>query len=132
MDFLNRLPHRFPFVFLDRVVEIKENHKAVCLKMLTASESIFHNKKCDNLIVPWTIIIEAMAQTSGLILGKKKSEAVIAELKNISIHGNALPGDCIKIISEKIIHFDRLHYFEAQALIEEKIIIKGDIILAEI
>ena len=102
-----KLPHRFPFIFIDRVIEIEENHKVVTIKMITVSESLFQNRMSNNVIVPWTVIIEAMAQTSGLILGKE-SQVVIAELKNISIHGDAYPGDCIKFISEKVLSFDCL------------------------
>lgn len=131
MHISDRLPHRYPFIFIDKVIEIEEAHKVVTIKMITVSESLFQNRMSTNLVVPWTVIIEAMAQTSGLILGKK-SQAVLAELKNISIHGDAYPGDCIKFISEKILNFDKLHYFEVQALVEEKTLIKGNIILAEV
>lgn len=131
MNFLNKLPHSYPFIFIDKVIDIKENKKAIALKMITSSEAIFQSKRYDNsMIVPWTLILEAMAQTSGFML-EKNTKAVVAELKNIFLYGNAYPGDCIKIISEKILNFDRLHYFETQALVEEKIIIRGDIILAE-
>jgi len=61
------LPHRFPFIMIDRVIELKENEKIVALKNVSINEQFFEGHFPDAKIMPGVLIIEALAQ-AGIIL----------------------------------------------------------------
>ena len=82
-DILKYLPHRDPFLFVDEVLEINEGMDIHAIKRLTGDEDYFKGHFPNNPVMPGVIIIEALAQASG-ILGFRR------ELRSITI--NKAPG----------------------------------------
>ncbi|MBE3591348.1 MAG: 3-hydroxyacyl-ACP dehydratase FabZ [Thermoanaerobacter sp.] len=60
------LPHRYPFLLVDRIIEIEEGKKAVGIKNVTANEPFFQGHFPDNPIMPGVLIVEALAQVAGI------------------------------------------------------------------
>lgn len=63
------IPHRYPFLLIDAVKEIRVNESAVGIKMVTANEPHFQGHFPDKAVMPGVLIVEAMAQTAGVLVG---------------------------------------------------------------
>ena len=64
-DIMVHLPHRYPFVMVDRVVELEPNHRIVTIKNVTINEPFFQGHFPGHPIMPGVLILEAMAQAGG-------------------------------------------------------------------
>ena len=65
-DIRKILPHRYPFLLVDRIIEVEEGKKAVGIKNVTANEPFFQGHFPDNPIMPGVLIVEALAQVAGI------------------------------------------------------------------
>lgn len=63
------IPHRYPFLLIDAVKEIRVNESAVGIKMVTVNEPHFQGHFPDKAVMPGVLIVEAMAQTAGVLVG---------------------------------------------------------------
>ena len=66
-DILKHLPHRYPFIMIDRVLELEPGERIVTLKNVTINEPFFQGHFPDNPIMPGVLILEAMAQSAGVL-----------------------------------------------------------------
>jgi len=95
------LPHRFPFLLVDRVVELEDGKRAVGLKNVTLNEPYFQGHFPGLPIMPGVMQIEAMAQVAGLMLTKrladKKKLAMLLSLDKVKLRKTVVPGDQLVI-----------------------------------
>jgi 3-hydroxyacyl-[acyl-carrier-protein] dehydratase len=68
-DIIKILPHRYPFLFIDRIVELEPGKRVVGIKNVTANEPFFMGHFPGRPIMPGVLIVEAMAQTGGVLAG---------------------------------------------------------------
>jgi UDP-3-O-[3-hydroxymyristoyl] N-acetylglucosamine deacetylase/3-hydroxyacyl-[acyl-carrier-protein] dehydratase len=91
------LPHRYPFLLVDRVIEIDGDRRAVGIKNVTINEPFFNGHFPQQPIMPGVLIVEALAQLSGLLLSQKLEHtgklAVLLSLDNVKIRRPVVPGD---------------------------------------
>lgn len=91
------LPHRFPFLMVDRVLEIEAGRRAVGLKNVTMNEEFFTGHYPNQPIMPGVLIIEAMAQLGGILLSKELEHtgkvAVLLSLDRVKFRRPVMPGD---------------------------------------
>ena len=81
-DIMKHLPHRYPFVMVDRVVELEPGHRIVTLKNVTINEPFFQGHFPGNPIMPGVLILEAMAQSAGVLT----FESLPPEKRNILVY----------------------------------------------
>lgn len=136
------LPHRDPFLFVDRVTELQLDCRIVAEKSLLLDNYFFAGHFPGNPIMPGVLVSEALAQTSGLLLGltwKEKGYPVqvgqaphlfLASV-NIKFSSPAMPGDTLRLEATLIKQFGRLFYFEVAARVRDTQIAKGSLSLAE-
>jgi 3-hydroxyacyl-[acyl-carrier-protein] dehydratase len=67
LEVMRRLPHRYPFLLVDRVLEIKSGESIVALKNLTINEQFFQGHFPGNPVMPGVLMLEALAQAAGLL-----------------------------------------------------------------
>jgi len=67
-DIIRRLPHRYPFLLVDRVIELVDGERVVAIKNVTANEPFFEGHFPGRPIMPGVLILEAMAQAAGLLV----------------------------------------------------------------
>ena len=67
-DILNVMPHRYPFLLVDRIIEKEAGERIVAIKNVTFNEPFFQGHFPEHPVMPGVLIIEAMAQTGGLLL----------------------------------------------------------------
>lgn len=91
------LPHRFPFLMVDRVVELEPGKRAVGLKNVTANEEFFNGHYPGQPIMPGVLIIETMAQLGGILLSQELEHtgkvAVLLSLDRVKFRRPVMPGD---------------------------------------
>jgi len=100
---LKTLPHRFPFLLVDRILELELGKRAVGIKNVTANEPQFMGHWPDDPVMPGVLIIEAMAQVGGvLLLGEADNQGKQAFLGGCKVRfrRKVIPGDQLRITVE--------------------------------
>lgn len=100
------IPHRAPFLLIDRIDEIELGKRAVGTKCVTYNEPFFGGHFPDEPVMPGVLIIEALAQVGAvLILSEEKNKgkiAFFAGINNAKFRGKVVPGDCLRLEIEMI------------------------------
>ncbi|MBT9139078.1 MAG: 3-hydroxyacyl-(acyl-carrier-protein) dehydratase FabZ [Syntrophomonadaceae bacterium] len=100
-EILSMLPHRYPFLLVDKVVELEPNVKAVGIKNVTINEPFFQGHfPPDNPIMPGVLIVEAMAQVAGILAFKSgvQGKAVyFMSIEKVKFRKPVLPGDQLRL-----------------------------------
>ncbi|MGA9472205.1 MAG: 3-hydroxyacyl-ACP dehydratase FabZ [Terriglobales bacterium] len=101
-DILKILPHRFPFLLIDRVVELERMKRIVALKNVTITEPFFQGHFPDKPIMPGVLIVEAIAQAGGLLLltevpNRDEMLMVFTGIEKARFRRPVVPGDQLRI-----------------------------------
>ncbi|MBB3998691.1 3-hydroxyacyl-[acyl-carrier-protein] dehydratase [Aureimonas pseudogalii] len=101
LKIMQLLPHRYPFLLVDRIVEIDGDRRAIGLKNVTANEPHFQGHFPDYPVMPGVLIIEGMAQTAGAICqlatgGTSKSIVYFMTIDGAKFRKPVVPGDCLE------------------------------------
>tara|TARA_B100002019_G_C20941016_1_gene436825 strand:- start:78 stop:515 length:438 start_codon:yes stop_codon:yes gene_type:complete len=131
------LPHRDPFLFLDRVIEIS-SEEIIAEKTFPKDESFYEGHFPSFPITPGVIILEAMAQACG-VLGahimkrnaSKDSVYLLAGIDNVRFKQKVLPNDIIKIKSKVITSKRGVWKFFAEASVDNKLVCSANILCAD-
>ncbi|KMJ56372.1 3-hydroxyacyl-ACP dehydratase FabZ [Alkalihalophilus sp. As8PL] len=95
------IPHRYPFLLIDRIEEITEGERAVGIKNVTANEEYFNGHFPDYPVMPGVLIIEALAQVGAVAMLKKEENrgklAFFAGIDNCRFKRQVVPGDQLKL-----------------------------------
>jgi UDP-3-O-[3-hydroxymyristoyl] N-acetylglucosamine deacetylase/3-hydroxyacyl-[acyl-carrier-protein] dehydratase len=100
------MPHRFPMLLVDRVLEIDANRRAVGVKNVTINEPMFQGHYPNNPIMPGVLVVEAMAQLAGLMLHETLEHdekiALLLSLERVKLRKPVIPGDQLRLESELV------------------------------
>jgi len=122
------LPHRYPFLLVDRIIHIDlENSEIIGIKNVTMNEPFFQGHFPNIPIMPGVLILEAMAQTGGILVHQKgyiKKIAVLLNITNAKFRKPVLPGDVLRL------HAKGLHISATGGKISAKAIV-GDQLASE-
>ncbi len=95
------LPHRYPFLLIDRVIEIEEGKRVVAIKNVTNNEEFFNGHFPQEPVMPGVLIIEAMAQAGAVaLLSLEQFKGKIAYFGGIDkakFRGKVIPGDTLRL-----------------------------------
>ena len=98
-DIIKFLPHRYPFILVDRVVEIETGKEIVAIKNVTINEPFFQGHFPGEPVMPGVLIVEAMAQAGGILVmesmpeEKKGSLLYFMGLDKVRFRKKVIPGD---------------------------------------
>ncbi|MDF2677014.1 MAG: 3-hydroxyacyl-(acyl-carrier-protein) dehydratase [Bacillota bacterium] len=102
----NILPHRYPFLLVDKIEELEEGKRCVGIKNVTINEPFFQGHFPGNPVMPGVLITEALAQTGALAvlcLDKFKGKTVyLGGIKNAKFKRMVIPGDTLKLVVELV------------------------------
>ncbi len=125
------LPHSYPFALIDRIIEIEEGKQIVCLKNVSINEEFFNGHFRKNPVMPGVLIVETMAQASGLLISKGNfTKAHLSMIKNAKFKKPVVPGDQLIIKSSLIQEFSPLYVFEVIAYVKDDVVSEAEITLA--
>ncbi|WP_159518707.1 bifunctional UDP-3-O-[3-hydroxymyristoyl] N-acetylglucosamine deacetylase/3-hydroxyacyl-ACP dehydratase [Sunxiuqinia indica] len=128
-DIKTFLPHRFPFLLVDKIVEIKDNY-IVGVKNVTANEPFFQGHFPDEPIMPGVLLIEAMAQCGGLYVlhdKKEKYSTYFIRVDNVKFRQKVVPGDTLLFKVELVSPIRRgIANMKGTTYIGDKIVAEGD------
>jgi len=132
------LPHRYPFLLVDRVLEFEANKRIVCLKNVTINEEIFNGHFPVTPVFPGVMIVEALAQASGLLAFKSRDHKLndgyiyyLAGTDKTKFKRSVVPGDQLRLEVE-IINF-RTHWLKVsgKAYVEDQLVCSSLLTCAE-
>jgi len=95
------LPHRYPFLFVDRIIELEEDKRIVGIKNVTCDESFFVGHFPQRPIMPGVLVVESMAQTAGVLMLRKKENlgklAYVMSIDKVRLRKPVVPGDQLRL-----------------------------------
>ncbi len=128
---LEMIPHRYPFLLVDRIIDKKDKKEIKTLKNVTINEPFFLGHFPDKPIMPGVLILESMAQSACLIIldlieNPENHLVYLSKVNNFRIYSNVIPGDQI-IINAKIVH-EKLNSFkfESNCHVNDKLVAKAE------
>jgi UDP-3-O-[3-hydroxymyristoyl] N-acetylglucosamine deacetylase/3-hydroxyacyl-[acyl-carrier-protein] dehydratase len=105
-EVMKLLPHRYPFLMIDRVIEIDGYQRAVGIKNVSINEPFFQGHFPDHPVMPGVLQLEAMAQLAGVLLLRKLEFtgklAVLWSIDKVKLRGAVVPGDQLRIEVETL------------------------------
>lgn len=133
-DILNILPHRYPFLMVDRIVELEPGKRVVGLKNVTINENFFQGHYPDYPIMPGVLILECMAQVSGFILlGMNEHRAKTPYFTGIDkarFRRPVRPGDQLRIESRVLKLRGSMCKVRARALVDGELAAEAELMFA--
>lgn len=128
------IPHRYPFLLVDKIVELEEGKRAVGIKNVTANEPFFQGHFPQIPIMPGVLIIEALAQVGCVCMfagsGNEGKLGVFAGIDNVRFRRQVVPGDTLKLIIELTAFKRNIGKVHAVAYVEEEVAAEGDLMFA--
>ena len=95
------IPHRYPFLLVDRILEMEEGKRALGIKNVTANEEFFNGHFPDYPVMPGVLIVEALAQVGAVAMLKKEENkgrlAFFAGIDNCRFKRQVVPGDQLRL-----------------------------------
>ncbi len=123
-EIMSILPHRYPFLLVDRIIDIVPNESAKGIKNVTINEPFFQGHFPGNPVMPGVLIVEAMAQVAGVLAFKSGMEGtgvLFMSIEKVKFRKPIVPGD--QIIFEVHVSHRRgnVWKFEGIAKVDEKV-----------
>ncbi len=133
-DIKKILPHREPFLLIDKVIELEKGVKAVAVKNVSYNEYFFRGHFPDNPVMPGVLILEALAQTGAFaILSEEKfsgKTAYFGSMKSVKFKKMVVPGDTLRLETEIVKIKGSIGIGKATAYVEDKIAAKATMTFA--
>ncbi len=125
------LPHRYPFLLIDRIIELDGTHRAVAIKNVTINEPFFQGHFPGQPIMPGVLIIEAMAQLGGVLMSQelehKGKVAVLLSMDNVKFRRPVMPGDQLLLEAESIRIKSRTGHCKCRATVGDSLAAEAEI-----
>lgn len=125
------MPHRYPFLLVDRVLELEEGKRVAGIKNVTYNEHFFTGHFPASPVMPGVLILEALAQLSGILLlkqvGKPGKIAYFLAIDGARFRRAVRPGDQLRLESEVLTMKSRLLKVRAKALVDGKVATEADL-----
>lgn len=133
-DIQRVLPHRYPFLLVDRIVEVEQGRRAVGLKNVTINEPFFQGHFPGNPVMPGVLIIEAMAQVCAFVaLEPSRGEgklALLAAVDRARFRRPVVPGDQLRMEVELVRAKGNLGRVTCSAFVGEKLVADAELTFA--
>ncbi|MDR7866220.1 MAG: 3-hydroxyacyl-ACP dehydratase FabZ [Sporomusaceae bacterium] len=128
------IPHRYPFLLVDRIIEIEPMKRAVGIKNVTANEQFFQGHFPGKPIMPGVLLLEAMAQVGGvaMLYGEEFSGklAVFAGIDRVKFRKPVVPGDQVRMVAEIIKMRGTMGKIWAEAYVDGELVAEGEFLFA--
>lgn len=134
MNIQNYLPHRFPFLLIDKIIELKKSESIVAQKNVSNNEPFFQGHFPDYPVFPGVLLLESMAQATAILDVESNERDMSNQLyyfvgvDKARFKKQVMPGDIV-IINASLIHSKRdIHKFSAECRVDNKIVCTADLL----
>jgi 3-hydroxyacyl-[acyl-carrier-protein] dehydratase len=128
------LPHRYPFLLVDRIIYLNvEEGEIVGLKNVTMNEAFFQGHFPGVPIMPGVLVLEALAQTGGILVHQKGYQnkiALLLSVANAKFRRPIVPGDAVHLHAKGIYVSNKGGKIQARALVENRIVTEAELSFA--
>ena len=131
------LPHRYPFLLVDRVVELEEGKYIKGYKNISVNEEVFNGHFPEVPIFPGVMIVEALAQVSGILgfktLGQKPEDGLLylfGGIDNVRFKRQVVPGDRLQLESEVVSERRGIWKFACKASVDGELATTANVLCA--
>lgn len=126
------IPHRYPFLLVDRIIECDDESRIVGLKSVTMNEPFFPGHFPDYPVMPGVLIVEAMAQVAcilGMRILKKEGHAAVlfTGIDGVKFRKPVVPGDVLHLELIKTKQRGELFRFDGKATVDGQVVAQGTI-----
>lgn len=126
-EILQRIPHRYPFLLIDRAEDYRPNVSIVGIKCVTVNEPFFVGHFPGNPVMPGVLILEAIAQTGGVLMSKTLDADIdgktilFMSLDNCRFRSPVRPGDVLRMTVEVVRHRGDVFKFRGKAMVGDRL-----------
>ncbi|MGA9754823.1 MAG: 3-hydroxyacyl-ACP dehydratase FabZ [Desulfobaccales bacterium] len=130
------LPHRYPFLLVDRVINLELGKRIEGLKNVTINEPFFQGHFPGRPIMPGVLIVEAMAQVGGILALLSTPENLgnpalfLLGMDKVRFRQPVIPGDQLRIMVEVLRSGKKFWKMKAQALVDQTLVAEGEVMAA--
>ena len=129
---LKMLPHRYPFLMVDRVLDIRGDEHGVGIKNVTVNEPHFQGHFPDNPVFPGVLLIEGMAQTAGVLCiaamaSSKPRSVYFLTIDKAKFRKPVVPGDTIEYHMNRIARRKMMWWYHGEAKVEGQTVAEADL-----
>lgn len=128
---LRMMPHRYPMLLVDRVLEIDGERRAVGVKNVTINEPFFQGHYPNTPIMPGVLIVEAMAQLSGVLIGQSLQQVgklpIMLSLDRVKLRRAVTPGDQLILEAEAVRIRSKIAHMRCRAWVAEEVAAEAEV-----
>ena len=139
-EIMRYLPHRYPFLMIDRVVRLDPGKAATAIKNVTIDEPFFQGHFPGHPIMPGVLIAEALAQTGGLAFASAEESPdeetqfklpILAKIEEMRFRSAVSPGDQLLLHAQVLRAYQSLAIVKVEAKVNDSTVAHGKIVLAK-
>lgn len=132
-EILKFLPHRYPFLLVDRVLSLEKAKSIVALKNVTYNEEFFQGHFPQLRIMPGVLIVEAIAQAGGILLyhsisNPEKKFVLLSKINEMKFRKPVVPGDQLRLECEFLKFKSRFFQLHGKALVDGEVVVEGEML----
>jgi 3-hydroxyacyl-[acyl-carrier-protein] dehydratase len=131
-EVVRRIPHRYPFLLVDRAEDYRPNERIVGVKNVTYNEQFFQGHFPGNPVMPGVLIIEAMAQAGAVLMSKSldvdvEGKAIFfTTIDNARFRQPVRPGDTLRLVVTVLKHRGGLFKFRGEGVVDGKVVAEAE------
>lgn len=132
-EILKLLPHRYPFLLVDRVVKIEKGKSIVCIKNVTYNEPFFQGHFPDLKVMPGVLVLEALGQAAVILLfyslpDPQTKFVFLSKIENAKFRRPVVPGDQLQLEAEILKLKSKFCYTRGVARVDGEVVAEGEMI----
>jgi 3-hydroxyacyl-[acyl-carrier-protein] dehydratase len=133
--FLDLLPHRYPFLMVDRVLEL-DQERALTLKNVSHNEPFFNGHFPNMPIMPGVLIVEALAQSAAIlalgIIGERRSLFMLTGIDKVRLRRRVVPGDQLRMEVRLLRHHHPVWKMRGEARVDGELAAEAELSAMEV